>query len=202
MSSYSAWCARKRSPNEASRADRDRDRLGVAVDADHRGVRAAREDRLRVPAHAERAVDRDGARVSKGGGEQFDAAVEHDRRVPRRCRPSSPSSLRRSLLGAMRPGLPPAYLSGGSPTELRGRRPRRTSHVLKNLRRGCGVVVFTSCEVLLPCGDIPDLHSRAQPHYRHFPVDARVRCAARNPTSTRPCLSGISSLAKPRKLRR
>ena len=57
-------------------------RLVVAVDADEHGVREALEGGLRVPAHAERPVDDDGAGPGQGRGEQVEDPVAQDGDVP------------------------------------------------------------------------------------------------------------------------
>ena len=64
----------------------ERERLGVAVDPDGPGLRAGAQHRLGVAAHAERAVHEDRPRPGQRGGEQLDAAVQHDRHVPVRGR--------------------------------------------------------------------------------------------------------------------
>ena len=56
----------------------DAQRVLVAVEADEADAGEALEERLGVPAHAERRVDEHGAVALEGGGEQLDAAVEQD----------------------------------------------------------------------------------------------------------------------------
>ncbi|MNW58224.1 hypothetical protein D3C74_360720 [compost metagenome] len=62
-----------------------RDGLRVTVDADHPCRRDLLQDGLRVPAHAERAVDQDRSRRHEGGGEEVDATLEEHRDVPVLC---------------------------------------------------------------------------------------------------------------------
>ena len=57
---------------------REGDRLRVPVDADDARRRNLLEDGLRVPTHAERAVDEDRAGRRERGGEEVDAPLEED----------------------------------------------------------------------------------------------------------------------------
>ena len=57
---------------------RQRQGVGVAVDADQPGLREGLEDRLGVATEAEGGVDVDGARTVEGGREEGDDPVQED----------------------------------------------------------------------------------------------------------------------------
>ena len=60
----------------------ERERVGVAVDADEAGLRVRCQQRLRVTRHAERGVDHDRVRACECGREQFEHPTEQHRHVP------------------------------------------------------------------------------------------------------------------------